>query len=58
MTAQNGVFEYSEAFQVECDLVKRMANTNLKQAYNYPDPDNKLIQRAEGYSAYYEAFCN
>ena len=47
----------SRQFSWECDKAKDMAATNLRQAYNYPDPDNKILERAEGYSAYYSAFC-
>jgi hypothetical protein len=42
----------------ECDIAKDMADTNLRQAYDYPDPDNKLIERAGHYASYYEAFCD
>ena len=41
----------------ECDIAEDMASTNLRQAYGYPDSDNKLIERAGHYSNYYSAFC-
>ena len=44
-------------FTDECDIAKDMASTYVRQSYDLADPDNKLINRAEGYSAYYSAFC-
>ena len=42
----------------ECDIAKEMADTNLSQAYKFPDTDNELIERAGHYASYYEAFCS
>lgn len=50
--------ENSKPFSWECDRAKDMANTNFRQAYDYPDTDNKLIERAGHYASYYEAFCD
>jgi len=50
--------ENSKRFTWECDKAKQMADTNLRQAYNYPDPDNELLERAGHYANYYEAFCD
>ena len=50
--------ENSKPFTYECDIAKDMASTNLRQAYEYADTDNKLIERAGHYSSYYEAFCD
>ena len=47
----------TKQFSWECDKAKDRAETYLRQAYNYPDPDNEILKKAESYSAYYSAFC-
>ena len=44
-------------FTYECDVAKQMASVNLRSAYESEIGSNSNIQRAEGYSAYYNAFC-
>jgi hypothetical protein len=44
-------------FTDECDIAKDMASTYLRQSYDLVDSNNELINRAEGYSAFYSAFC-
>ena len=44
-------------FSIECTIAKVMASTNLRLAYNTSDTDNALVERAAGYTAYYDAFC-
>ena len=45
-------------FTYECDVAKQMASVNLRSAYESESGySNTIIQRAEGYSAYYNAFC-
>ena len=41
----------------ECETARVMAFTNLRLAYNSEDYTNEKIERAEGYSSYYNAFC-
>tara|TARA_B100000795_G_scaffold254593_1_gene225613 strand:+ start:859 stop:1095 length:237 start_codon:yes stop_codon:yes gene_type:complete len=41
----------------ECTIAKDMASMNLRLAYDNTLNDNRLIERAAGYSAYYDAFC-
>ena len=50
--------ENSKPFTYECDIAKEMADTNLRQAYSSPDPDNRIIERAGHYASYYEAMCD
>ena len=40
-----------------CDLVKNIASVNVNQALDNEGSSNYYIQRAEGYSSYYSAFC-
>ena len=41
-----------------CDLVKNMATVNVGLALDQKEAgSNYYIQRAEGYSSYYSAFC-
>tara|TARA_A100001015_G_C14822130_1_gene645146 strand:- start:26 stop:250 length:225 start_codon:yes stop_codon:yes gene_type:complete len=40
-----------------CDLVKNMATVNVNLALDNEASSNYYIQRAEGYSSYYSAFC-
>ena len=47
----------TKQFSSECDIAKDMAATYLRNAYNYSDDENKALERAQGYSAYYSAFC-
>ena len=44
-------------FSIECTIAKDMASMNLRLAYDNTLNDNRLIERAAGYSAYYDAFC-
>tara|TARA_B100000674_G_C37864158_1_gene926273 strand:- start:920 stop:1150 length:231 start_codon:yes stop_codon:yes gene_type:complete len=44
-------------FTYECDVARQMSSVNLKLAYDNEGSSNYYIQRAEGYSDYYNAFC-
>ena len=50
--------ELSKPNTDECEIAKRMADTNLKSSYDDMDEDNRLIERAGHYANYYEAFCD
>ncbi len=44
-------------FTYECDLVKNIATVNVNLALDNEGSSNYYIQRADGYSSYYNAFC-
>ncbi len=44
-------------FTYECDVAKQMASLNLISAYDGAVSESAIIQRVEGYSAYYNTFC-
>ena len=44
-------------FTYECDLVKNIATVNVNLALDNEGRSNSYIERADGYSSYYNAFC-
>lgn len=48
---------YTLQVTYNCDLVKNIASVNVNQALDNEGSSNYYIQRAEGYSSYYSAFC-
>ena len=44
-------------FTYECDAAKKIATVNVNIALDDEKRNNYYIERADGYSSYYNAFC-
>ena len=47
----------NKQFTNECDIALDMAQMNLRNSYNQPDPENKSLERATMYAEWYDSMC-
>ena len=47
----------NKQFTNECDIALDMAQINLRNAYNQPDPENDSLERATMYAEWYDSMC-